>query len=108
MFVRAVDEQALLERLDNVRSALDVQVHAQHQPFAANLADEIKLGGEFLQSRVEFGTTRANVGEQALPFNRVEKSQTRGAHQRTAAKGRAVKAGRKCRGKLLAREESAE
>src|SRR5882762_6720448 len=108
VFVRAVDEQALLEGLGNVWSALDVQIHTQHQSFSANLADEIKLGGEFLQTRVEFRSTRANVGEQALPFDCVEKSQTRGTHQRTAAKCGAVKAGRKCRGKLLAGEESTQ
>src|ERR1700681_3273372 len=38
VFVRAVDEQALLERLSYIRSALDVQVHTQYQSFSANLA----------------------------------------------------------------------
>src|SRR5712691_5574153 len=58
VFVRAVDEQALLERLGNVWSALDVQVHTQHQSFSANLADEIKLGSDIFQTRVQFRSTR--------------------------------------------------
>src|SRR5438270_14053183 len=43
-----------------------------------------------------------------LSFECVEKCQTRGAHERAAAERGSVQAGRKCRGKLLARQESAE
>src|SRR5258708_19042399 len=35
-----------------------------HQSFPAHLADEIKLGGEFLQTRAQLRSTRAHIGEQ--------------------------------------------
>src|SRR5712691_9271290 len=108
VFVRAVDEQTLFERLGDVRSAIDVQVHTQHQSFSADFADEIKFGGEFLQTRAQLRATRANIGEQALAFDWLEEGQSRGAHQRAAAKRGTVEAGRKRRGKLLARHESAQ
>src|SRR5260370_35995495 len=107
-FVSAIDEEALLERLGDVWSAIDVQVHTQHQSFSPDFADEIKLCGELIQARSQLRATRANIGQQVLPFDRVKKGQSRGAHQRTAAERGAVKAGRKCRCKLLARQESAQ
>ncbi len=50
--VRAVDQQALFQRFGNVRSALDVQIDAEHQAFAANFADEIEFRGHFFQARL--------------------------------------------------------
>jgi hypothetical protein len=91
--VRAVDEQALLQRFGNVRSAFDVQINAQHQAFAANFADEIEFRGQLFQARLKFGAARANVGEQLFPLDGVEKRQARGARQRSTAKRRAVQAG---------------
>src|SRR5258708_1541593 len=75
---------------------------------SVDFADEIKFGGEFLQARAQLRATRANIGEQALAFDCLEKGQSRGAHQRAAAKRGTVEAGRKRRGKLLARHESAQ
>ncbi len=106
--MRAVDEQALFQRFGNVRSAIDVQIDADHQAFAANFADEIEFGGHFFQAGFQLGAARANIGQQMFLFDRVEKRQARGARQRPAAKRGAVKAGRKGRGKFLAREERAE
>src|ERR1019366_6861874 len=86
MFMRTVDEQALLERLGDVRSAFDVQVQAQHQSLPADFADEIILGGEFFQTRAQLRATRADIGEQVLPLNGVEEGQCGGTHQRPSAK----------------------
>ena len=80
------------ERFGNVGRALDGQIHAEHQPFAANFADEIKFRGQFLQARAQFRAALAHICQQCFVSTRVQERQRRGARQRPAAKCRAVQA----------------
>ena len=83
------------QRRGDVRSALDVKVHAEHQAFAANFADEIEFRGQPFQSRAQLRAARANIVEQAFLLDASQKLQRHGARQRPAAERRAMQARRK-------------
>ena len=108
MIVRAIDQQAAAQRFLNERRAVNRKIDAEHQSFAADLADEIESRGELFEAGAQFRAARADVCEQFLFFDNGEKFKRGGANQRTAAESRAVHSRRECGGEFLTGDESAE
>jgi len=47
----------------NKRGTLDREIHAEDQPLAADLANEIEFRCELLEPGAQFGSSRADIGE---------------------------------------------
>src|SRR5579883_1764502 len=82
--VRAVDEQSALERRRDERRALDGQLDANHQTFAANFLDYRELSCQCFEPRTNLGASRPNVFEQLFVFDNPQKFERCGAGKRTA------------------------
>src|SRR6267143_1662654 len=64
--VSAVDQQSALHGFRDKWRAFDGELDTDHQPFAANFADEVKFGGELREASAQLSATRANVFEEFL------------------------------------------
>src|SRR5260370_4495475 len=90
--VRAIDEQAALERFRDERTALKGKFHAEHTAFAADFLDEIELGFEFFKASPNFLSARADIFQKFFILDDFQKFQSDGADQRAAAESRAMQA----------------
>ena len=108
MFVRAINEQAAAQGFGDDRRAVDREINAKDQAFAADFADEIELGGELFDSVAQLGTAFANVREQIGVFDDVQEFQRGGADERATAECGAVQSGNECRCKFFVGDDGAE
>src|SRR6267378_506036 len=99
--VSTVDQQPALHGLGDERPAFDGEFDADHQAFTANFADEAEFGCEPCEAVAELSTARADIFEELLVLNDLEKFQGHGASQRAAAESGAMHPGRNARGNLL-------
>src|SRR5580765_983409 len=60
-FVRAIDEQAAMQRFAHERATFNGKFHAEHATFAANFLYEIAFGLESFQTGAEFGPAYTNI-----------------------------------------------
>src|SRR5262249_4980573 len=91
-FVRAVDEQAPLQRFSDERSAIDGEFDADHEAFAANFLDEGIFAGEFLDATADFSAASGSIGEDFCFFQNFQKFERDGADHRAATERCAMNA----------------
>src|SRR5271156_658351 len=106
--VRAIDEQAMLQRGSDQRRAINGEFHAEDETLAADFADEIKFLRESFKALAQFGATFANIREELGAFDGFQKFQSGGADQRSTAEGGAVNARGYACGDGFAGEDGAE
>ena len=85
--MRAIDQQAPSKRFLNERRSFHAEIDADDQPFATDLADEIKFGGKLFESRAKLDATGAHVCEQVFLVDNGEEFECGRADERAAAEG---------------------
>jgi len=108
VIVRAVDEQPAIHGFRDERRAVDGELDADHEAFAANLLDEGIFFREFFDAGVNFGATSGGVLEDFLFFEKFQEFERDGADHGTAAERCAVYAGTDAGRDGFGRENSAE
>ena len=73
--MRAVDQQALFQGFGNVRSALDIQIDADHQAFAANFANKIEISRLACPGPLSSSAPRARTLARQLSLRRYSGTQ---------------------------------
>src|SRR2546423_9243781 len=106
--VRAIDEQAAAQGLSDEGISVNGKLDANHQAFAADFADEIEFGAQSGETFVQLRGAFANIFEQPVFLDDVEKFQRGGADQRSAAKGSAMQAGRNASGYRFGSQDCAQ
>src|SRR6266436_1356400 len=106
--VSAIDQQAALHGFRYKGRAFDGEFDADHQPFSANFADEVKFSGELREAFAKLRAARANVIEKLFALDSFEEFERGGAGERTAAKCCSVHAGRDARSNRLRRKNRTE
>ncbi len=91
--MRAIDEQALLQRGGDQRRAINGKLDAEDQAFAADLADENRILRPVVsEAFAQFRAAITNIHEQFGVFDGLQELQRSGADQRAAAEGGAMQA----------------
>src|SRR6266481_2125955 len=106
--VSAIDQQAVLHGFRYKGRTFDGEFDSDHQPFSANFADEVKLGGELRETLTKLSAARANVLEEFFALDGFEEFERGGASERTAAKCCPVHARRNARSNRLRRKNRTE
>src|SRR6266404_624563 len=95
--VSAIDQQAALHGFRYKGRAFDGEFDAEHQPFPANFADEVKFAGELRETFAKLYAARADVFEELFALDGFEEFERGRASERTTAKCCPVHAGRNAR-----------
>ena len=88
--------------------AVNGQVDAEDQAFAANFADEVEARGEGLQTFAQFRAAFANIREKIFVFDDVKNSSAAAQIKRAAAERGAVHSRGEGRGEFFVGDERAE
>src|SRR5260370_7616454 len=97
----AIDQQTALHGFADERRAFDGEFDADDQAFAADLADEFELGGEFGEALAQLRAADADILKQLFILDDLEEFEGHGTSQRTAAKCGAMQSGRDARADFL-------